>query len=167
MWGYVSFWFMAQNIYETAEQEMLAAAFQEYQEGNLKQAGIIYHQLLEQQPNHPEALNAMGKIAFSMGFPHDALDFMSRAIQSDPKECVFHSNRGDVYRMLERYEEALEDYAQALAIRSDHLVSLKHMAMVYDLIGEHDNAQKCYDMFDRMHPQDDGMTFDDLEEDQK
>jgi cytochrome c-type biogenesis protein CcmH/NrfG len=54
--------------------ELLATAFQHHQAGRLSQAEQLYGQILQQQPDHVEALQLLGVMAFQNGKTDDAIN---------------------------------------------------------------------------------------------
>ncbi|GAB4512396.1 MAG: glycosyltransferase FlmG [Roseibium sp.] len=60
--------------------------------GEIEKAQRCYQQVLKKAPNHPDALNLLGVTYRQLGFPKRAIDFIQRAIASNPKEPSFYSN---------------------------------------------------------------------------
>jgi len=48
-------------------EEALRIARQHHKAGQLAQAETLYRQILQQQPNHPDALHLLGVIAYQAG----------------------------------------------------------------------------------------------------
>jgi Flp pilus assembly protein TadD len=65
-------------------QDALATAMQHQQAGRLREAEVIYRQILVAQPNHPDALHLLGIIAFQSGRSNDAEELIRRAIAANP-----------------------------------------------------------------------------------
>lgn len=62
----------------------LQLAVQYHQANQLAQAEQIYHQVLPEQPNHPEALYGLGLLAQQNGKFQSAEHFLNAAVQMQP-----------------------------------------------------------------------------------
>ena len=56
-----------------AISEMLATALRYHQSGQLQAAEKIYRQILTDNPDHADALNLLGVIAYQTGRPEEAV----------------------------------------------------------------------------------------------
>lgn len=56
-----------------------------------------------------EELKQKGNAAFSAKEFDKAIDFFTQAIEADPTNAVYNSNRSGCYASLENFEKALED----------------------------------------------------------
>jgi len=52
----------------------------------------------------------------------DELERFDKAIQLDPDNAVFYSRRGEAYKKLGRYEEAVTDYSKAIQLNPNNTV---------------------------------------------
>ena len=68
--------------------EALALAVQHHQKGHLQQAEAIYRQVLQVDPNHPDALHLLGVIAARMGRHDLAIRYIKQAIRIRPTELL-------------------------------------------------------------------------------
>jgi cytochrome c-type biogenesis protein CcmH/NrfG len=57
----------------------LRTALQLQQSGNIRQAEAIYHQVLQNSPNHPDALHLLGLLARQEGNYQQAVDLIAKA----------------------------------------------------------------------------------------
>lgn len=97
--------------------EVLASALQYHQAGRLQEAGALYLQILQAEPNHADALHLYGVIAHQSGRHDVAIRHISQAIACNPLDARFHNNIGEAYRAQGKLEEAVGHYRQALALR--------------------------------------------------
>ena len=65
--------------------EALQTALTYHQSGQLQKAESIYHQILQENPNHPDALNLSGLIAHHTGNNVQAAELINKAILSNPE----------------------------------------------------------------------------------
>jgi len=76
-----------------------------------------FEQIITADPEHTEALHALGVISAQGGNPAQALDYFDRAIASDPGHVMAHFNRGIALMELRRVDEAIASYERVLEIR--------------------------------------------------
>ena len=94
--------------------DVLQTAIQHHQAGRLQEAEALYRQILQVEPNHPDALHLLGVIAHQAGKHEIALEYIARAIALNPA-AEYHNNIGEAYRALARLNEAGASFQQALA----------------------------------------------------
>jgi predicted O-linked N-acetylglucosamine transferase (SPINDLY family) len=97
--------------------EAFNIALQHHQAGRLQEAEAIYRQILQIQPDHPDALHLLGVIAHQVGQHHIAVDYISRAIGLNPKTAEYYLNLGEAYRAQGKLEEAATSYRQAVMLK--------------------------------------------------
>lgn len=95
---------------------LLAAANQERQIGRWQLAEQLYHQLLDADPRHAEALYQLGSIAIDKGRYDRAVDLIRRAIRLNPASYLYHANLGHALDRLGRTDEAAAEYHEALRL---------------------------------------------------
>ena len=99
----------------------LAALFQQglahQQQGRLDEAKAAYEHMLALQPHHADALHMLGVIAMQLGNYAVAAELIGGAVQSHPSNASAHLNLGLAFKALQRLEEALSCYQQALVLR--------------------------------------------------
>tara|TARA_B100000214_G_C23922518_1_gene606774 strand:+ start:135 stop:1307 length:1173 start_codon:yes stop_codon:yes gene_type:complete len=84
-----------------------------YKTGNLKKAKEEIDRLLEKDENS-EFLNIKGIILRANGELRESLISYNRAISINSSEATYFNNRGNLYRELENYKKALNDFNKAL-----------------------------------------------------
>jgi predicted O-linked N-acetylglucosamine transferase (SPINDLY family) len=99
--------------------EALNLALQHHQAGRLQEAEILYRQVLQTQPDHPDALHLLGLLAHHVGRHDAAVELIGKAIALNPAAAEFHNNLGEAYRAQGKREKALGCYRQALALKPD------------------------------------------------
>jgi tetratricopeptide (TPR) repeat protein len=107
-----------------------------HQQGRLAEAERIYREVLEQQPNHFDALHLLGVIAVQSRQTERGIELIAQAIKQNRKVADAHSNLANALMEAKRPEEALASYDRAIALKPDHadahnnrgnaLVVLKH-----------------------------------------
>jgi len=106
---------MTSEIYEK-----LQAGIQHQHDGELIEAEQLYREILDESPDHPDALHLLGVLAYQIGDYDVAEELIRHAIQSDYQVADYHNNLGEVLRVTDRLEEAEKQYTIALSIDPTH-----------------------------------------------
>jgi predicted O-linked N-acetylglucosamine transferase (SPINDLY family) len=101
--------------------EVLIVALQHHQAGRLEQAEVIYRQILQVQPQHPDALHLLGVVAHQMGRHDIGADYIRQAIALKPGDAKFHNNLGETCRAQGKLADAVAHYQRALALRPGYV----------------------------------------------
>ena len=81
------------------------------------EAAIYYYdKVTEIDPNYARAYSNRGIIRFNMGRYGIAMNDLTKAIELAPKLATPHGALGEIYWMLERYEDSLRAYQQYIAL---------------------------------------------------
>src|SRR4051812_34889992 len=70
--------------------EAFALAFQYHQAGQLAPAEQLYCQILDVEPNHADALQLLGEIAYRCGHNESARELISKAVQLNPQAAPYY-----------------------------------------------------------------------------
>lgn len=101
-------------LQQKRRENTLQVALKHQQAGRLRQAEMLYRQLLVARPDHVEALQGLATIALQAGQPAAALPLLERAITRAPRNAACHLNLGLAYQALGWPEQALASIDQAL-----------------------------------------------------
>src|SRR5205814_3862393 len=101
----------------TAPLPSLRRAIELHRAGALAEAAATYRDVLAREPNCIEALHHLGLIAFQRGQPAEAAGLLQRAADLAPGDSTILGNLGAALRSLERIDDAILCYQQALAVR--------------------------------------------------
>jgi len=63
--------------------------------------------------------------------PQKAAGLLVKAIEKDPRMAEAYNNRGNAYREMKKYREALQDYNQAISIDPQFIVAYNNRGNVY------------------------------------
>jgi tetratricopeptide (TPR) repeat protein len=100
--------------------ETLSLAARHHQTGNLREAEVLYRQILQAQPGHVDALHMLGIVAHQVGKNDLAVTYIQQAIRLYPEFPAAYSNLGIALRELGKVEEAISSYRQALRLKPDY-----------------------------------------------
>ena len=107
------------NSLASQAQVQLKEAIALHQKGQLAQAEAIYEDILKTQPKHVQLLHLLGVIAFQTQNYQRAVDLIGKAIEINPNNADFYSNRGIALKELKRLDEAVASYDRAIRIKPD------------------------------------------------
>jgi tetratricopeptide (TPR) repeat protein len=85
----------------------------------------------------------IGDALTDQGKNNEALDYLAKSIDLDPKDDTIFGDRGDLYRTMGQLEKALDDYKRAVALSKSDLdlaLAFRGMALVYNIQEQYDLA---------------------------
>ncbi len=97
------------------ENELQEARTQ-HRQGNIAAALPVYQAILDQQPDHPEALHLLGVASLQGGDNDKAVELIGRAVELEPDNTRMHNNLGSALLGLERVEEATERFRRSMEL---------------------------------------------------
>lgn len=89
---------------------------QVHQQGHLDAAEEIYRRVLNEFPNHIDALHYSGVLKHSRGDSLGAIALIRKALALNPDYIDARINLGNVFKELQRYREAETEYRAAIVI---------------------------------------------------
>jgi len=106
-------------------QSEVVKVFQEgmllHQRGQLQRAEAAYHIVLKVEQNHFGALHLLGVIAIQNNNYAFAISLIGKALSIEPRQAEAHCNLGLALQKMQRLDEALNHYDQAIDLRSDYV----------------------------------------------
>ncbi len=120
-------------------QRLLAAAARDHNAGNFAAADAQYRDVLQRDPENPNALHLLGLLALQTSQFQAAAELIGRAIIARPGDPELFINRCEAYRGLGRIEDALADCRKALALDSDDPAA--HYAMGIVLLAKQQTTE--------------------------
>jgi predicted TPR repeat methyltransferase len=109
----------------------LQLAIQHHQAGRLPEAEMLYQQVLQVDPNHPDTLHLLGVVNHQLGNNDLAYTLIGKAVKQIPTAAHFINNLGEVCRALNKMDEAQACYEKALAQQPDHAEAHRNLGLVY------------------------------------
>ncbi|HEV3078869.1 MAG TPA: tetratricopeptide repeat protein [Gemmataceae bacterium] len=97
--------------------QTLSLAVRYHQAGDLQQAEQLYHQILQEEPYHVDALHLLGLVAVRQGNPALACDYIRRALRSKPDFAEAHSNLGNILLEMGQLDQAIQCYQHAIRLK--------------------------------------------------
>ncbi len=125
---------------------------QHYQAGHLNQAEKLCREVLQSNPNHPEALHLLGAIAYQNKQYSMAIELIGKAIAANQRIPQFHNTIGAALRAIGKFEEAIAAYKQAVLLRPDYAEAYNNMANAFSAQGRYADAVEKYNQVVSLNP---------------
>lgn len=111
--------------------------------GKLREAGLMFQQVLAVEPNHPDASHSLGLVLHQMGNDEPAARLIAKAAGFAPGRAVFHSNLAVVLVSLGRGEEAVEAARRALKLEPDRAQFHSNLGVALLSLGRPEEAAQA------------------------
>lgn len=122
----------------------LRIATEHHQAGHLPQAAQIYRQILQQQPNHLNALYLLGNAACQTRNFVEGIDCYRKALALQPDSVDLNNNLGNALQEQADFEGAIDCYQKVLALQPDAADTHCNLARVLTLQGQIESATSHY-----------------------
>ena len=99
---------------------------------------------IELDPNYPPPYEGLGWIYNCLGEHDKAIKFCNKAISLSPDDWILsltYNTRGEAYRLLKNYRQALDDYNKAIQINSGNASFYQNRGKCYDALGDKEKAR--------------------------
>jgi tetratricopeptide (TPR) repeat protein len=124
--------------------EALAIALRHYQAGRLAAAEQLCRQILQADPDRPDALNLLGLVAYRSGRYGVAVDYIGRALALRPQAAGYHLNLGAAHAAMQQFDEAAACYGRALEIQPNLAEAHGNLGDLCEARGQSGQAIACY-----------------------
>ncbi|HEV3137366.1 MAG TPA: tetratricopeptide repeat-containing glycosyltransferase family protein [Pirellulales bacterium] len=121
--------------------ETLKLGLAQHQAGQLSAAEPIYRQILDEQPDYPNALHLLGVLLSQTGRSQEGAQLIERAVVLDPLQAVYHGNLGWAYWVCGRYLDASAELEQAIRLNPNYPDAYFNRGRVHHKLGRLDEAE--------------------------
>jgi predicted O-linked N-acetylglucosamine transferase (SPINDLY family) len=133
---------MVQPVASPPQNIQDAIAF--HRQGKLGQAEAIYRQILGISPLNADALHLLGVIANQTGHHQAAIDLIGQALEINPNDASYHSNRGNAQQKLKQFDAAVSSYERAIELKPDYADAYSNRGISLQKLGKLDAAVDSY-----------------------
>ncbi len=134
--------------------QALKIADRYHRSGNIQQAQAHYRRILQVEPGQPEALHALGIMAFQLKKYEDANSLIGKAIENKPNVPQFHYNLGLVFIALKRQEKAIQAFQEAIRIKPDYADAYYNFGLVLKKRQQFEEAVQNFKQVMKITPDD-------------
>lgn len=103
--------------------------------GRLREAEVLYRQILQRAPEHPAALHYLGMLAYQAGHDQDAIVLMGRSLKVAPQIADFHHNFALALRRSGKLEEAIAAWRTVLKLKPQTPTAHEHIGSCLHMMG--------------------------------
>ena len=141
-----------QKKFKKQADALLPAAIAAYREGRLSDAQALCRRLLEDLPNHFDALHLLGVSELDCGRFEEAEKALMRAVGINPQSAEACSNLGLVFFKLKRYDEARRCQEKAIALQPNFPTALTNLGNVLLRLKLNEQAIQAHEHAIRLKP---------------
>ena len=132
--------------------EMLADAVTHHRAGRLAEAQQLYLQILALDVRHADSLHLLGMIEHELGHSQSAIKMVQRAIASNAKNAVYHSNLSTIFESQALHEEAVVAARRAIELQPDFSAAHNNLGNALRSQGRLDEAIASYKRAMELNP---------------
>jgi tetratricopeptide (TPR) repeat protein len=115
------------------------------QSGRLRDAELLYRQVIELDPGHTEAMQNLGAIAYQTGHTDAAMELFRDALRLNPRSPEARSNLGLALMQLGDVAGALESFERAVHLRPAYPEAWYNRGNALRQLGRHEESLASYD----------------------
>ena len=130
----------------------LLEAVECHRQGEFNKAKALYEAILKLNPLHSDALHLLGVIAVQTGNAKAAIELIGQAIELNPNEAAFYSNRGQALLSLGLHEAALNSFEKAIALNAEYAEAYNNRGVALKELHRWPEALASYDHAIRLRP---------------
>jgi predicted O-linked N-acetylglucosamine transferase (SPINDLY family) len=131
-------------VQQSCPTTTVAEGLRHHRAGRLDEAAKNYRQVLNEDPEQPDALHLLGMVAQSVGQLDEAVDLISHSLRVNPDNVSAINNLAGVLKDQARYSEAIEFYEAAIAAAPAEAYLYSNLGNVLRDAGQLDDAAKAH-----------------------
>jgi aspartate beta-hydroxylase len=113
-------------------------------QGRIAEAESVFARLLDETPDHIEALNVLALSALRDGKPQRAMDLLQRAAHADPDDAITQHHLGRAFEASGDLPAASRAHEAAVRLRPELAVARLYLAACIERAGQIDQAVMQY-----------------------
>lgn len=131
-----------------AENSSIEVLFQQalnaHHTGDIKYARDVYEYILSLQPEHVEAIHALGLLATELQQWDTAIAWIQKALSIQPNSARFHLHLANAFKNINQFEFALTHYQAALRLNPHYAEVHNNLASLFYRQNQLDRARQHY-----------------------
>lgn len=124
--------------------QALKRAIELHQQGELTKAEAGYREVLELDPDQPDALHLLGVLWHQLGDSTAATEQIRKSLAVNPDQPLAYNNLGNVQAQSGALEDAAGSYEQAVVLRPDYPEAHSNLGNVLVQLGRFEDAAQRY-----------------------
>lgn len=134
---------MAGGESESGDAQVMKLAWSHFAAQRFDLAEELGHRAIGERADDHDAANLLAFVAYRTGRAGEAIGWMERAIESNPRMPAFHANLCEMYRRAGEPERAAEAGRRALALDPLHVLALNNLGAALLATGDVRGALDC------------------------
>jgi tetratricopeptide (TPR) repeat protein len=135
-------------------------ALQVHMSGRVAEAAVMYRDILERFPDHPDVNHYLGMAEYQRGDAELALRLIRRAIALEPGTALFHLNLGRILLNAERFGDAVAAFQNVLDLTPDDADALHLYGRALRLNEDPESALPFLERACALRPESDRIALD-------
>ncbi|MBZ0107197.1 MAG: tetratricopeptide repeat protein [Candidatus Scalindua rubra] len=128
----------------TKPKELIHEAYERHQSGRLHGAEQLYKEILEEQPEHVDALFFLGILNLQQGIYDTACTYFMKTIKLMPDHAAAHCNLGTTLQESGKPDEAIISYRKSISLKPDYADAHYNLGNTLKEQGRPEEAVICY-----------------------
>src|SRR5207249_9035653 len=124
-------------------EQAIGLAIQHQRSAMPAQAEQIYRQILQYEPDQPDALNLLGVLCFQSGRLREGFELLMRAVAVAPNIAEFHNNLGVICQAIGNLPEAEKQFRIAIQLRPEYAEAMNNLGA---MVGERGALEEAIDL---------------------
>jgi protein O-GlcNAc transferase len=125
---------------DQSPDRLLALAISHHQAGRLAQAEELYKQILQNNPNHPDALHLSGMALAQTGRAAEGIELIQKAIAAMPDAALFHMSLGEAQRRVRNLDQAVASFTKATELDPELVEAHNNLSAALSDVRRFDDA---------------------------
>lgn len=131
----------------------LTQAMELQQQNEPNKAMVLYHEILEKDPQNSDALHGLGLCFAQIKNVSQSIHYLKKAVDIAPSIPAFHNNLGNAYKKAQQFEQAIMHYFEALKLKSPYPEVHNNLGGLYYQQGKLTDAILQFEKSIRMQPE--------------
>jgi predicted O-linked N-acetylglucosamine transferase (SPINDLY family) len=135
-------------------RQLFESAVPLHRDGNLDAAEAVYKSILDEFPDHPDALHLLGVVAHQRGENHAAVGLIQHAIDLNPKNPDYFGNLAVAWIALGRYALSAEASRAVLRLDPQNAGAYRNLGLALWKSGDLEAGAKATQTATELNPND-------------
>jgi tetratricopeptide (TPR) repeat protein len=122
------------------DKNTIKTALQYFQSGDIYRSEKICKSILQKEPDNSEILHLVGLIAGQGGRFDESIDYITKAVRTNPYVYSYYNNLGLAYKFVKRLDEAIENFSKAIELFPGFAGAYNNLAIALAERGQEDEA---------------------------
>ena len=133
-------------------EEIFDLALQNQKKGNMRDAEILYNEILKKDPKQFTVYYNLGSIFNQLGEYQKSIPYYKKAIEINPEYAEGHNTLGSMYIQMDEKQKAINCFEIAIKINSNLFDPNNNLGVLLTEIKEFKKAKNCFEKAIEINP---------------